>query len=344
MIETPMASASTSAPAVLTDSFGRSITDLRISVTERCNYRCVYCRTGQGEAQEHALYTGTELRWDDLERLTRAFVGLGIRKVRLTGGEPLLRPGLVDFVAWVAALGVTDIALTTNGHLLAPLAEPLRRAGLTRVTISLDSLQPENFTRITRVPGGLSRVLGAIDAAAAARLWPIKVNVVLLRGYNDVEIEDFARFARARDCVVRFIEFMPLEEGSLWSRDRVVPMDEIVKRISRVHALDPLPRRPGETACRYRFHDGADGEIGIVAPVTSPFCNQCTRIRVTADGKLRTCLFSLREWDLKPALREPGDAALADRIRHAVAQKEERHHIGEPEFVKPARGMVQIGG
>lgn len=344
MMEAPMASATTAAPAALTDSFGRSITDLRISVTERCNYRCLYCRTGQGETPAAAAPSGEELSWAELERLARAFVGLGIRKVRLTGGEPLLRPGLVDFVATVAALGVTDIALTTNGHLLAPLAAPLRRAGLTRVTVSLDSLQPDNFARITRVPGGLDRVLEALDAAAAAGLWPLKVNVVLLRGYNDAEIEDFARFARRRDCVVRFIEFMPLEQGSLWSRDRVVPMDEIVQRISRVHALDPLPRKPGETACRYRFHDGADGEIGIVAPVTSPFCNQCTRIRVTADGKLRTCLFSLREWDLKPALRDSDGAALADRIRRAVAQKEERHHIGEPGFVKPARGMVQIGG
>ena len=339
-----MASTATSTPTALTDSFGRSITDLRISVTERCNYRCVYCRTGQGEASNHAEPPAEPLSWSELERLARAFVGLGIKKVRLTGGEPLLRPGLVEFVASVAALGVTDIALTTNGHLLAPLAGPLRRAGLTRVTVSLDSLQPESFTRITRVPGGLDRVLEALDAAAAARLWPVKVNVVLLRGYNDGEIEDFARFARERDCVVRFIEFMPLEEGSLWSRARVVPMDEIVQRISRVHALDPLPRKPGETACRYRFHDGADGEIGIVAPVTSPFCNQCTRVRVTADGKLRTCLFSLREWDLRPALREPSADTLAGRIRRAVAQKEERHHIGEPGFVKPARGMVQIGG
>ncbi len=339
-----MASTATSTPTALTDSFGRSITDLRISVTERCNYRCVYCRTGQGEASNHAEPPAEPLSWSELERLARAFVGLGIKKVRLTGGEPLLRPGLVEFVASVAALGVTDIALTTNGHLLAPLAGPLRRAGLTRVTVSLDSLQPESFTRITRVPGGLDRVLEALAAAAAARLWPVKVNVVLLRGYNDGEIEAFARFARERDCVVRFIEFMPLEEGSLWSRARVVPMDEIVQRISRVHALDPLPRKPGETACRYRFHDGADGEIGIVAPVTSPFCNQCTRVRVTADGKLRTCLFSLREWDLRPALREPSADTLAGRIRRAVAQKEERHHIGEPGFVKPARGMVQIGG
>ncbi|MGH9481955.1 MAG: GTP 3',8-cyclase MoaA [Terriglobales bacterium] len=323
---------------VLTDSFGRSITDLRVSITDRCNYRCVYCRDERA-AEDGG---GHALSWDQLERLARVFAGLGIRKVRLTGGEPLLRPGVAGHIAFLAGLGVAEIALTTNGHLLAPMAAELRRAGLSRVTISLDSLQPEKFARITRVPEALPRVLAAIEAAQAAGL-PVKVNVVLLRGVNDDEIEALAGFARERAVTVRFIEFMPLEQGGLWTPARVVPMREIVERIERVHALAPLPLRVSETARRYRFADGAAGEIGVIAPVTSPFCNQCSRIRVTADGKLRTCLFSVREWDLLPALGE-GEAALRERILHAVHLKEERHHIGEPGFVKPARAMVQIGG
>jgi len=324
------------------DSFGRVISDLRISVTDRCNYRCVYCRVGRGE--EMGAAAGNDaLSWTALERLARVLVGLGIRKVRLTGGEPLLRRGLAAYISFLRELGVGDIALTTNGHLLGPMAAELRRAGLSRVTISLDSLQPEKFARITRVPDGLPRVLAALDAAAAAGLAPVKVNVVLLRGVNDDEVEALAGFARERAATVRFIEFMPLEQGHLWTPAMVVPMREIVERVQRVYPLAPLPRRPGETACRYGFADGGPGEIGIVAPVTSPFCNQCSRIRLTADGKLRTCLFSLREWDLRPGLEE-SDEALIERILHAVALKEERHHIGEAAFVKPARGMVQIGG
>jgi len=325
--------------SALRDSFGREISDLRVSVTDRCNYRCVYCRSG---ASGHAG-SAEVLSWEELERLARVLVGLGIRKVRLTGGEPLLRQGLIGYIAFLSGLGVSDIALTTNGHLLAEMAAELRGAGLGRITVSLDSLEAKKFTRITRVANALPRVLAGIEAAAAAGLGPVKVNVVLMRGVNDDEIEALAGFARERGVTVRFIEFMPLEEGKVWTPALVVPMAEIVERIGRVYPLTPLPRRRSETACRYRFSDGAAGEIGIIAPVTSPFCNQCSRIRLTADGRLRTCLFSLREWDLRAALAQ-GEAALAARILEAVAKKEERHHIGEPGFRKPERGMVQIGG
>ena len=342
----------------LRDSFGRRIADLRISLTERCNYRCVYCRYGADAPGSPE--SDEPLSWPDLRRLARVFTALGIRKFRLTGGEPLLRDGIVDFVAYLASLrgpggpedGGLDIALTTNGHLLASRAAALRAAGLNRITVSLDSLREEGFARITRVRGGLQHVLAGIEAAATAGLNPVKINVVLMRGHNDHEIEAFAAFARERALTIRFIEFMPLEQadaqkggqGELWSRDLVVPYQEVVDRIARVYSLEPLPLRPSETARRFRFADGAPGEIGIIAPVSSPFCNQCSRIRLTADGQLRTCLFSLREWDLKPALANPDDAALIDVIGRAVWLKEERHHIGEPGFVKPARGMVRIGG
>ncbi|MGH9465745.1 MAG: GTP 3',8-cyclase MoaA, partial [Terriglobales bacterium] len=316
----------------LYDSCGRAITDLRLSVTERCNYRCIYCRYG-----DPTQPTSADLPWEQLELAARVFASLGIRKLRLTGGEPLLRPGLVDFVGYVAGLAGLDIALTTNGHLLAPLAAALKAAGLRRVTVSLDSLQPDKAARITRVPGGLGHVLDAIGAAREAGLAPVKVNVVLVRGVNDEEIEAFAAFAREHEVALRFIEFMPLEQGQLWSPERVVPLPELRERLERAFPLSPLPQRWSETARRFRFADGAPGEIGIIAPVSSPFCNQCSRIRMTADGQLRTCLFSLHEWDLRPALAAGDEEELATLVRRAVLHKEERHHIGEPDFQKPGR-------
>jgi len=323
------------------DRFQRSIHDLRISVTDRCNYRCVYCRAGEAPNGHHAA----ELSWDELARAASNFVALGIRKIRLTGGEPLLRAGLVDFVAQLAAMGVEDLAVTTNGHLLADLAAPLRRAGLRRVTISLDSVHAEKFARITRVAAGFPRVVESIERAQAAGLAPVKINVVLLRGFNDDEVEAFAAFARERGVVVRFIEFMPLEEGRVWSREMVVPYDEIVARIEKIHPLVEVPGAPSETALRFRFRDGAPGEIGIIAPVTRPFCGHCSRVRLTADGKIRTCLFSLREWDLAQLLRQGAeDAAIQAFILRAVLHKEERHHIGEPGFQRPSRTMVHMGG
>ncbi len=327
------------AHAGLVDSFGRKITDLRLSVTERCNYRCVYCRYGQAEAA-----AAEPLSWTQLERLARVFHGLGIRKIRLTGGEPLLRDGLVEFVGAVARLEGIETALTTNGHALADKAAALRRAGLQRVTISLDSLQADKAARITRVRGGLAHVLAAIQAAQQAGLEPVKINVVLMRGVNDDEIPAFAAFAREQQVAMRFIEFMPLEQGQLWKRELVVPLTELRERLEHAFALEALPPRWSETARRFRFADGAAGEIGIIAPVSSPFCNQCSRVRVTADGKLRTCLFSLGERDLRPALEAEDDEELAGQIRRAVQHKEERHHIGEPGFQKPARAMVRIGG
>jgi GTP 3',8-cyclase len=328
----------------LTDSHGRIIHDLRVSITDRCNYKCVYCRTGEYGAQY------PELGIPEYLRLIKLFVDLGIEKVRLTGGEPLLRNGLIDLIKELASLRTTsgeplDIALTTNGHLLDKMAVPLKSAGLNRVTVSMDAVDAPTFERITRVPGSFKKVLAGVRAAKAAGLIPLKINCVLLRGFNDNEIEGFARFAREEDVVVRFIEFMPLEEGRLWSPEIVVPLSEIVARIGRDMPLVPVaPREPSETARRYTFSDGV-GEIGIIAPVSQAFCGACSRIRLTSDGKIRTCLFSQVEHDLYGRMRAgQSDAELSDYIVRTVDMKEARHHIGEPDFLKPSRSMVHIGG
>jgi GTP 3',8-cyclase len=328
----------------LTDSHGRIIHDLRVSITDRCNYKCVYCRTGEYGAQY------PELGIPEYLRLIKLFVDLGIEKVRLTGGEPLLRNGLIDLIKELASLRTTsgeplDIALTTNGHLLDKMAVPLKSAGLNRVTVSMDAVDAPTFERITRVPGSFKKVLAGVRAAKAAGLTPLKINCVLLRGFNDNEIEGFARFAREEDVVVRFIEFMPLEEGRLWSPEIVVPLSEIVARIGRDMPLVPVaPREPSETARRYTFSDGV-GEIGIIAPVSQAFCGACSRIRLTSDGKIRTCLFSQVEHDLYGRMRGgQSDAELSDYIVRTVDTKEARHHIGEPAFLKPSRSMVHIGG
>jgi cyclic pyranopterin phosphate synthase len=329
----------------LTDGHGRILTDLRLSVTDRCNYRCVYCRTGNDGAQY------SELPLADYARLLRVFVSLGIEKIRLTGGEPLLRQGLLDLVRETAQLrpayshAPLDIALTTNGHLLAPLAQPLRDAGLSRVTVSMDAVDSETFTRITRVPGSLERVRAGIRAAQEAGLGPIKINCVLLRGFNDHQIEAFAEFSRAENVIVRFIEFMPLEEDRAWTPETVVPMAEIVARLNAVRPLVALPpSHLSETARRFTFADGR-GEIGIIAPVSEPFCGHCSRIRLTSDGMLRTCLFSQSDHDLVGVMRRGAtDDDLRAWIRSVVQHKEARHHIGEPGFLQPSRSMVHIGG
>ncbi len=348
----PMANALQTVPlaagadARLTDSHGRVIHDLRVSVTDRCNYKCVYCRTGEIGPQY------PELRIDEYLRLIRLFVDLGITKIRLTGGEPLLRHDLPDLVRELRRLRTLwdeplDLALTTNGHLLDSLAEPLKAAGLDRVTVSMDAVDAATFERITRVPGSFQTVLGGIRAARAAGLTPLKINCVLLRGFNDDQIEGFARFAREEDVVVRFIEFMPLEEGRLWSPQIVVPLKEIVDRIGRttMPALAEIPLRdPSETARRYTFADGA-GEIGIIAPVSQAFCGACSRVRLTSDGKIRTCLFSQVEHDIYGRMRAGApDEELRAYIIRTVKGKEARHHIGEPGFLKPSRSMVHIGG
>jgi cyclic pyranopterin phosphate synthase len=331
----------------LTDKFRRPITDLRISITDRCNYKCVYCRTGN----EGALYG--DLPFADYLRMARVLVGMGITKVRLTGGEPLLRQGVVDFVRNLAQLrapnGVNggeplDIALTTNGHLLADLAQPLKNAGLSRATVSMDAVDPDRFARITRVPNGYDHVLAGIRSARRAGLWPLKVNCVLMRGFNEDQIIPFGMFAREEGVTVRFIEFMPLEEGRTWSPATVVTLDEILARMGEYRPLVEIPHARSETARRYRFDDGV-GEIGIIAPVSHPFCGHCSRIRITSDGKIRTCLFSVWDHDLQAQMRRgASDEELADFIREVIQTKEERHHIGEPDFVPASRTMVHIGG
>ena len=282
--------------AALQDKFGRAITDLRIAITDQCNYKCVYCRTGN----EGALYG--ELPFADYLRMARVMAGLGIRKVRLTGGEPLLRQGIVDFVRELAQLRSADgerldIALTTNGHLLADLAQPLKDAGLSRVTVSMDAVDPDRFARITRVPDGYDNVLAGIRAAKRAGLDPVKVNCVLLRGFNEDQIIPFGKFAREEGVIVRFIEFMPLEEDRAWTPEVVVTLDEILRAWLSFIRLIEIAHARSETARRYRFDDGV-GEIGIIAPVSHPFCGHCSRVRLTSDGKIRTCLFSVLEHDL----------------------------------------------
>ncbi len=328
----------------LRDSHGRVIHDLRVSITDRCNYKCVYCRTGEMGAQY------PELVIDEYFRLIKLFAGLGITKVRLTGGEPLLRRGLLELVGELSRLRTAegkplDLALTTNGHLLESLAQPLKDAGLNRITVSMDAVDAATFERITRVPGSFARVLAGIRAARAAGLAPLKINCVLLRGFNDDQIEGFARFAREENVVVRFIEFMPLEEGRLWTPEIVVTLREILDRVGRALPLTEVPpREASETARRYRFLDGV-GEIGIIAPVSQAFCGACSRVRLTSDGKIRTCLFSQVEHDLYGRLRAgAGDDELRAYIIRTVYGKEARHHIGEPGFLKPSRSMVHIGG
>ena len=328
---------------LLTDKFGRPITDLRISITDHCNYKCVYCRTGN----EGALYG--DLPFADYLRMARVFAGLGIRKVRLTGGEPLLRKGVVDFVRDLSRLRSSggerlELALTTNGHLLAGMAEPLKVAGLDRVTVSMDAVDPDRFARITRVPNGYDSVLAGIRAAKSAGLEPVKVNCVLLRGFNEDQIIPFGMFAREEGVVLRFIEFMPLEEDRVWTPDVVVPLAEILERMAEYRPLVEIPHERSETARRYRFDDGV-GEIGIIAPVSQPFCGHCSRVRLTSDGKIRTCLFSVWDHDLHAQMRRGArDAQLEEFIRGVILKKEARHHIGEPDFVPASRTMVHIGG
>src|ERR1700685_4397274 len=328
---------------LLHDKFGRRITDLRISITDRCNYKCVYCRTGN----EGALYG--DLPFADYLRMARVLTTLGIQKVRITGGEPLLRKGVADFVRELARLRTTngedlDIALTTNGHLLADLARPLKDAGLTRVTVSMDAVDPDRFAHITRVSNGYDHVLGGIRAARRAGLWPLKVNCVLMRGFNEDQIIPFGMFAREEGVTVRFIEFMPLEEGRTWSPSTVVTLEEILARMREYRPLVEIRRGRSETARRYRFDDGI-GEIGIIAPVSHPFCGHCSRVRITSDGKIRTCLFSVWDHDLHELMqRGASDEELVEFIRGVVERKEERHRIAEADFVPASRTMVHIGG
>jgi len=324
----------------LADKFGRPITDLRVSVTDRCNFRCVYCRSAN---PENHMPADELLTWGEYERLVRILVAMGIRKVRVTGGEPLVRDGVEDFIARIKALGVHDLSMTTNAHLLAERCDRLVAAGMDRINISLDSLDRAKFERITRTKS-FDKVMAGIDAAQASALRPVKVNAVLVRGVNDDEVEAFAGFARERGVIMRFIEFMPLDADRAWTRDVVVTGAEVHQRISALWPLVPVVHERSETARKYRFADGP-GEIGLISPVSQPFCGFCSRIRLTADGKLRTCLFSKEDHDLKFLLRGGAtDREIGDEIIAIVAQKEKGHRINEPGFVPPSRTMVFIGG
>ena len=326
----------------LSDGWGREIRSVRLSVTDRCNFRCRYCMPAEGLQW---LNKPEVLTFEELQRLVRVMAAMGVSEVRLTGGEPLVRRDLPDLVQRLATVpGVDDLSLTTNGVLLDRLAGPLADAGLRRLNVSLDSLSHTRFAEITR-RDALDRVLAGLDAAQReTRLRPIKVNCVAIRGFSETEVPALAELARRKPFVVRFIEFMPLDADDRWDADQVLSGADIRAIIEERWALQEIPAGPSSTARRFRFADGA-GELGFVSPVTEPFCSSCDRIRVTADGRLRTCLFSRTEWDLQAPLRDgASDAELEEVIRNAVAHKELKHRINEPGFVRASRTMSQIGG
>jgi GTP 3',8-cyclase len=328
---------------VLQDSHGRAIRDLRISITDRCNFRCFYCMPK--EAMEWQP-KGEILTFEEIVTLTEVFVSLGISKLRVTGGEPMLRRDIEKLIARLAVIpGVEDLAMTTNAHFLRGRAQGLKEAGLQRLTISLDSLDAERFALLTG-RNELSQVLDGIDAAIEAGLDPVKVNSVVIRGINDDQAVGFAAFAREKGVRVRFIEFMPLDNGKVWKREMVVPGEELRERISAVYPLERVKSNNlSETARRWRFADGAPGEIGFINPVSQPFCGHCSRIRLTADGMIRTCLFSTVEYNIKRLLRNgAAREELVDFILATIEKKEDRHHINDPQFVQPLRTMSCIGG
>jgi cyclic pyranopterin phosphate synthase len=347
---------------LLVDSHGRVMRDLRISVTDRCNFRCLYCLPETEAAfnfyrgrwanlpnpapiQHQWAPRSTLLSFEEIERFVRLAVELGIDKLRLTGGEPLLRQELEKLVAKLAAIdGVRDLAMTTNGFHFQQKAVALRDAGLRRISFSLDSLDRANFQKITG-RDALGEVLAGIRLAQELELHPVKVNAVIIKGVNDHEIEDLAGFARDNDLAMRFIEFMPLDSARVWLKEMVVPAGEMLARLQTRFALRSVSSaNASETARRWTFADG-HGEIGLIAPVSEPFCGHCNRLRLTADGQLRTCLFSVTEHDFRSRLRNGADDnELRAGLKDAVWQKEARHHIGEPEFVAPSRSMSCIGG
>lgn len=321
------------------DSFGRVHRDLRISVTDRCNFRCTYCMPEEGMTW---LDRAELLTFEEIERVARVMVErFGIDSIRLTGGEPTVRAHLPVLVAKLAALGV-DLALTTNGATLEHVAEDLAAAGLCRINVSLDSLRRDRFVRLTR-RDELHRVLAGIVAARDAGLDPVKLNCVVMRGVNDDEVVDLAAFGREQQVAVRFIEFMPLDAPGQWRRDLVVPQREIVAAIDAAFPLEPLARGP-EPAERFRYRDGA-GEVGVIPSVTEPFCGGCDRLRLTSEGMLRNCLFAVDEYDLRQVLRSGGsDDELASVVERCVAAKWAGHQIGQVAFIRPSRSMSQIGG
>jgi len=349
-------------PNLLIDSHGRVLRDLRVSITDRCNFRCLYCLPETEAA--HNFYRGRWaslpdskpivqqwvpkskiLSFEEIERVVRLAVPLGIDKIRLTGGEPLLRKGIEELVARIAGIpGIKDLAMTSNGFLFAEKACALREAGLRRISFSLDSLDRENFKKITG-RDGLDEVLKAIALARDLGFAPLKINAVVIRGINDHEIESLAEFAQRERLCFRFIEFMPLDSARAWLKEMVVPGREVLERLRAKFDLQPLPaKNPSETSRRWALGDEG-AEIGIIAPVSEPFCGHCNRIRLTTDGKIRTCLFSVTEHDLREKLRDGSNhEELVNWLKAVVLQKEARHHIGEPEFETPSRSMSCIGG
>ena len=326
----------------LHDGHGRRISDLRVSVTDRCNFRCQYCMPAEGLPW---LEREEILSFEEIERLVRLLVGMGIEDVRLTGGEPLVRRDFPLLASMLAAIdGLEDLSLTTNGYLLERDAQALVDAGIQRINISIDSLQRDRFFQITR-RDALPQVLRGLDAAAAfPELHPIKVNAIAMRGFTEDEAIRFADFARSTAFQVRFIEFMPLDADHAWTPDAVLTGEELRAMIHAVHPLEEQPREPAATARVFRFADGR-GEIGFINPVSEPFCADCNRVRLTAEGKLRTCLFSMGETDLRGPLRDGAeDPELERLIREAVWRKELKHHVGDPGFRQPPRTMSAIGG
>ena len=326
----------------LIDGHGRTLGDLRVSVTDRCNFRCQYCMPADGLPW---LDREEILRFEEIERVVRVLAEMGVSSVRLTGGEPLVRRELPRLVSMLASVrGVDDLSLTTNGYLLERDAEALAAAGLRRLNVSIDTLQRDRFFQLTR-RDSLPQVLRGLAAVARRpELRPVKVNAVALRGFTEQEALPFAEFARRTGFEVRFIEFMPLDADRAWSADSVLPGDELRAQIARVHPLEELPREASSTARVYRFADGR-GSIGFVNPVSEPFCSDCNRVRLTADGKLRTCLFSMNETDLRAPLRAgASDEELEAIVRDAAWRKELKHRVGEPGFVQPPRTMSAIGG
>ena len=341
----------------LVDPFGRTVRDLRISVTDRCNFRCTYCMPAEGMVW---LPKSEILTFEEIERVARTFVeGYGVDGIRLTGGEPTVRAHLPVLVEKLARLRVPtgsdsplagepiDLALTTNGATLANCVDELREAGLRRINISLDTLRRDRFLAMTR-RDELDRVLAGIDAARRAGFAAVKINAVIERGTNDDEIVELAEFGREFGVEVRFIEFMPLDAEGHWVNDKVVSQDEIVGRIAAVHPLEPVPARGAAPADRWRYLDGR-GTVGVIPSVTKPFCGDCDRVRLTADGQFRTCLFATTEFDLRAILRSGLEApdlerALRAEVERAVGTKWAGHQINQVTFVRPRRSMSQIGG
>jgi GTP 3',8-cyclase len=326
----------------LRDGHGRLIGDLRVSVTDRCNFRCQYCMPAEGLPW---LERDEILSFEEIARLVRLMASIGVRDVRLTGGEPLVRRDFPRLVAMLSEIeDLAELSVTTNGFLLERDAEALVRAGADRFNVSIDSLQRDRFFELTR-RAALSQVLRGLERLAAfPEAHPIKVNAVAIRGFTEEEVLPFAEFARREPYEIRFIEFMPLDADHAWTPDRVLTGEEIRAAVHAVYPLEPEPREPSATARVYRFADGR-GKLGFINPVSEPFCADCNRIRLTADGRLRTCLFSLNETDLRGPLRSGAtDAELERIVREAVWRKELKHHVGEPGFIQPARTMSAIGG